>query len=99
MTLLFRLEQANPNVRLIVGHDDEILTPKTTAIARSDVARVMVAALDRTSTDNLRFDLCAATSTLLWSSARCFPSLCHPARAVGRRYSYFHLVMCRLGAD
>merc|ERR1711972_492907 len=48
---------------LVTGHDDEMkLTPP--AIARADVARVMVAAIEQPAVSaGLRFDLCSKTGT------------------------------------
>lgn len=49
---------------LVTGHDDEIIaTPP--AIARADVARVMVAAIEQPAVAaNLRFDLCSKDGTV-----------------------------------
>jgi hypothetical protein len=57
------LEMAWPHAHLSVGHNDDVLSTKVYSVNRVDVARVMVAALDMSSTagplQNLRFDLCA----------------------------------------
>ncbi|KAJ1458821.1 hypothetical protein M885DRAFT_479976 [Pelagophyceae sp. CCMP2097] len=53
------LSKAAPSTHeLVIGHDDTLLSLKVPLVPRSDVARVMLAAIRR-GDSKLRFDLCA----------------------------------------